>query len=143
MGMGALGRDDADYHGEAYVAGGHGTARIAKFSPNRVEVEFAGATPGDLVVLNENWDAGWATGRTSAIRYQDLVAFRAGQASGKVVFQYRPRFIGLTTALALLTLAAIAAGFGLKPEQKARLQEWARARARVWTKRRPDLSSEK
>jgi hypothetical protein len=145
MGMGAVGKDDADYHGEAYIAGGHGTAHIASFSPNRVEVDFTGVTPGDLVVLNENWDAGWNAGRSSAIRFQDVVAFRAGQASGKVVFWYRPRFLGLTTALALLTIAAIAAGFGLKPEQKARLLRWARARApvgtRVWTRARADLSS--
>jgi hypothetical protein len=146
MGMGAIGKDDADYHGEAYVAGGHGTAHIASFSPNRVDVDFTGVTPGDLVVLNENWDAGWSAGGFSAIPYQEVVAFRADKPSGKVVFRYRPRFIVLTTALALLTLAAIAAGFGLKPEQHARLFGWARARARVWTRvwtrARADLSSE-
>lgn len=146
MGMGALGRDDPDYRGEAYVAGPtgatHGTAHIATFSPNRVAVDFTGAAAGDLVVLNENWDSGWNAGGSSAIRYQDVVAFRADRASGRVVFRYRPRFIGLTTALALLTLAAILLGFGLKPEQKARAVAWMRVRTRLWTRARADLSSE-
>ena len=56
FGMGARGREASDYRGEAFTASGIGTAKVVSFSPNEIVVEVAGATIGDRVVINQNFD---------------------------------------------------------------------------------------
>ena len=58
-GLGARGRSDPLYRGEAYVAEGLGTAEIVSFSPNAITVKVTGSQAGDHLVLNQNWDGGW------------------------------------------------------------------------------------
>jgi hypothetical protein len=133
-GMGALGRDEPGYRGEAYMASGKGSAHLVKFTPNRVEVELAGATPGDLLALNQNWDPGWRADGNTVIRDHDTVGFPVRRAAGRTVFTYRPRFLWFTAPLALLTLSAMIAAVRLGPARTRVL--WAL----VWTNRRGVLS---
>jgi hypothetical protein len=109
FGMGAFGKGEPEYRGEAYLAEGKGTANIVSFTPNRVEVEFAGAEPGDLLVLNQNWDAGWEADGKAVVRYRDTLGAKVSKPGGRIVFRYRARFIWLTTALAVFILGAMIA----------------------------------
>ena len=44
--MGALGADEPDYRGRAWVSGSSGEAEIVAWSPNRAVVRYRGASPG-------------------------------------------------------------------------------------------------
>ena len=63
QGMGAKGRGDPGLPGEAYTASGKGRAELVHFTPNAMTVHVDDATPGDLLVLNQNWDPGWRARR--------------------------------------------------------------------------------
>jgi hypothetical protein len=115
---GALGRDkasspasgaravgDGDYRGEAYVAEGHGTARIVHFTPNAVEVRVEGAHPGDHVVLNQNWDSGWSANGHAAPSWKDAVAAVVTSSSATVRFRYWPPLFSLGLLILALTLS--------------------------------------
>lgn len=110
IGMGARGKGESGYHGEAYTASGTGTATLVSASPNRFEVDVRGATPGDLVVLNQNWDAGWKGNGESAENYHNAVAVPIRRSTERIVFRYRPRFLwpGLAMAAAAIGVAIFA-----------------------------------
>jgi hypothetical protein len=122
-GLGARGVGDGAYRGEVYVAEGRGTAEIAGWTPNAVEVRVEGANPGDHVVLNQNWDPGWSADGAAALSWHDTVAGVVPSKSATVRFRYRPRtlWVGLT-AFAL----SIAALVWLPTARKRRA--WIRAR---------------
>jgi hypothetical protein len=107
-GVGAYADNDPDYRGEAYVPEGHGTATIAAWTPNAVEVRIDGAQPGDHLVLNQNWDPGWTANGVPAIALHDAVATVLSEPRGSVVFRYRPRTLPTGLAVCGLTVAAIA-----------------------------------
>src|SRR6188768_124526 len=94
LGMGARGRDGADYHGEAFTASGTGTAKVVAFSPNEIVVEVAGARAGDRLVINQNFDPGWHVDGRPAEPYRDALASTLPIASGRYTFRFWPR--GLT-----------------------------------------------
>jgi hypothetical protein len=106
-GLGARAVGDADYHGEAYVAEGHGTARIARFTPNAIEVRVEGAHPGDHVVLNQNWDPGWNANGRAAAAWQDAVSAVVTSSSATVRFRYFPPMFSLGVLILALTTAAL------------------------------------
>ncbi len=117
-GLGAWGEDDPDYRGEAYVAEGHGNARITSWTPNEVVVSVSAALPGDHVVLNQNWDPGWTADGVPAVAYRDAVATVVGEGAAPggdgtwtVRFRYRPRTWSLGLALFAVTATAIALAF--------------------------------
>jgi hypothetical protein len=97
-GLGARGRGDPQYKGEAYVADGVGQAIIEKWTPNEVTVAVHDAKEGEHVVLNQNWDGGWSANGSVAMNLGDQVAAELHASDATVVFRYRPRswWLGLT-----------------------------------------------
>jgi len=107
-GVGAWGEDDAEYRGEAYVAEGGATARVVSWTPNDVEVGVDHGRPGDHVVLNQNWDPGWAADGAPAIPYRDAVASVLSAPTQTVHFRYWPRPLGWGLALLAATAGSVA-----------------------------------
>lgn len=89
-GVGAHGVGDPDYHGEAYVAEGTGTAEIVDFTPHAITVAVHGATPGEHVVLNQNWDPGWSAKGAVTDGWKDQVSARIDAPDQVFAFRYRP-----------------------------------------------------
>lgn len=106
--IGAHGRGEPEYRGEAFVAEGHGTATIVAWSPDRVEVRVDGAQPGDHVVLNENADPGWSAAGADVTSVAHAVAATLRAGSGSVTFRYRPRGLWLGLLLFVATVGALA-----------------------------------
>ena len=120
LGMGARGKGTKQYRGEAFTASGSGTARIVSFSPRRIEVEVTGATAGDRVVLNQNFDPGWSVDGTPAESYRDTISAPLSAPSGRLVFSFWPR--GLTGGLVVFALTlATAAGVYWRRARAAKL----------------------
>jgi hypothetical protein len=115
--VGAYGDDDPEYRGEAYVVERNAATSIVSWTPNAVEVLVEGASPGDHVVLNQNWDAGWTADGKPTVAYKDAVATVATSASQTIHFRYAPRTLWLGVALSASTMAAIA--FGLTRARSA------------------------
>jgi hypothetical protein len=106
--VGAYGDSDPEYRGEAYVAERNAPASIVSWTPNAVDVRVEGASPGDHIVLNQNWDAGWTADGARAVAYKDAVAAVATSDSQTIHFRYAPRTLWWGVVLCALTMAAIA-----------------------------------
>ena len=106
--VGAYGDSDPEYRGEAYVAERNAPASIVSWTPNAVDVRVEGASAGDHVVLNQNWDAGWSADGARAVAYKDAVAAVATSASQTIHFRYAPRTLWWGVVLSASTTAAIA-----------------------------------
>jgi hypothetical protein len=116
--LGAHGRGDPEYRGEAYVDGGPGEARIERFSPNEVVVGVSGAAPGAWLVLDQNWDPGWrANGVPTEVR-ADLNAHRLAAGEDRVVFSYRPRTLPWGLAIAGVAIVLLALALRLTPRPR-------------------------
>jgi hypothetical protein len=107
--LGAKGKGDAAYRGEAFLASGVGQARIREWTPNRVEVNVSGARAGDLLVLNQNHDPGWTANGQPVLNHADTVAAPLQQGAAVVVFRYRPRLWWPALALFAVSIAALVA----------------------------------
>jgi hypothetical protein len=70
-------------------------------------VRVEGARPGDHVVLNQNWDAGWTADGAPTVAYKDAVAAVATAADETIHFRFAPRTLGWGVALFAMTLAGI------------------------------------
>lgn len=119
QGMGAKGRGDPTYRGEAYTASGKGRAELVHFTPNAMTVHVEGATPGDLLVLNQNWDPGWRGDGVPAVAFHDAVATTIRSSNETVLFRYRPHFWGLSLGICAVTVAGIAGAYARR--RRARL----------------------
>ncbi len=117
FGMGARGRESKQYRGEAYTESGVGSARIVAFSPNRVEVEVTGATVGDRLIVNQNFDPGWSVDAQPTQAFRDAIATRITAPKQRLTFRFWPRGLSLGLGLFGLTLGAVA------------LYYWRRAKA--------------
>jgi hypothetical protein len=117
-GLGARGRGDPAYRGEAFIAEGVGQATITSFTPNRVTVQVTGATPGEHVVLNQNWDAGWNANGTPALNWTDATALELAAPQATITFRYRPRFWYTGLAMCFATMAGI--GFAYRYRRRFR-----------------------
>jgi hypothetical protein len=106
-GLGAYGKGDAQYRGEAWIAEGRGTAVIVAWTPNVMDVRVDGATPGDTLILNQNWDPGWSADGKRAIDWRDTVAAPIGSASQVIRFRFVPRTLWLGILVFLGTIAAL------------------------------------
>lgn len=123
VGAGARGRGDADYKGEAYLASGAGKAQVVSFTPNAVIVEVEGAAPGDVLVLNQNWDPGWKVNGDTVLNHEDAVAttVQAGHENGRFEFRFRSHRFVVSSLIGLVTIALIA-GVGRYRRRPARPQ---------------------
>jgi hypothetical protein len=120
-GLGAKGRGDPAYRGEAYTASGKGKAELVLFTPNKMTVHVDDATPGDLVVLNQNWDTGWRVDGIAAIDYRDAAAARVDRPNQTFVFRYRPSLWWPSLAIFVVTVAGIVLAYvRRRPELAAR-----------------------
>ena len=106
--MGARGREASDYRGEAFTASGIGTAKVVSFSPNEIVVEVAGATIGDRVVINQNFDPGWSVDGRATSAYREAVAGVLQSSNGRLTFRFWPRGLSLGLVVLGLTLAGLA-----------------------------------
>jgi hypothetical protein len=127
IGIGARGRDEPDYRGEVFLKSGRGEARFTAWSPNWVEVSFANATVGDLLVLNQNWDPGWTVNGARALNDADRAGYPVTATSGTVRFAFWPRGFGWGIAAFALTLVVLVA-VRLERGPWARLSSALRAR---------------
>jgi hypothetical protein len=107
--MGARGRGDPLYKGEAYTSSGKGKAALVHFTPNEMTVKVEDATPGDLVVLNQNWDPGWRGNGVPAVSFHDATATVIDAPNETVVFRYRPHYWALSLAVFTATAAGVVA----------------------------------
>jgi hypothetical protein len=109
--IGARGRGDADYHGEAFLEEGRGTATITAWAPGRVDVAVDGAQPGDHLVLNQNDDPGWSVDgadsptRSTTGRHAVTALLRAGTTT--VRFRHHTRGAWLGVLLFVVTIALL------------------------------------
>lgn len=96
----------ADYKGEVWLTG-HGTARIAEWSPNHVVVDVEGADPGSLLAYNMNFDEGWRSDAGPVEALQNVVATRIQGGSSRVTLRYRPPYLGLGVVTAALAVGGL------------------------------------
>lgn len=108
VGVGARGRDEADYRGEVFTNSGQGDVRFSTWSPNVMEVTYNNARPGDLLVLNQNWDPGWSVNGAPSQNEADRVAYVLPAASGTARFSFWPRGFSAGILLGVLTMLALA-----------------------------------
>jgi hypothetical protein len=128
-GLGAHGIGEPEYHGEAYTADGVGTVAITRWSPNAVEVRVDGATPGQQVVVNQNWDPGWSVDGARALDYRDAIAARITTATQSFHFGYRPPLWWPGCGLFVATVAALFLGRRVSRRVTARGPASGRRRA--------------
>ena len=83
--------EDAEYRGEAYLAGGKGSVMITYFSPNKVVVNV-NANDRDTLVLNQNYYKGWRVKgdrRRTVAPFNGLIATQVNSIDKTIIFYYR------------------------------------------------------
>ncbi len=113
---GALAKTDPRYRGEAFVDGA-GSAKVASWSPNRVEIAVAGAGDGATLVYNMNFDPGWSariaapSGQRDAVvaSDHDRLAVRVPEGTSVVTLAYTPPHLYLGLALCAVTALGLGA----------------------------------
>ena len=104
---GTIAKGYPGYRGESYILDGPGSTSIVEWSPSHAVVQYSGATPGTTLMYNMNWDPGWDANGEPALETAHAVSGILPNASGKMVFKYRPRSIGPGILLFFATLLAI------------------------------------
>jgi hypothetical protein len=100
----AAARGAPEYRGETYISDGAGEAKMVSWTPNSATVDVSGASPGALVVYNQNADPGWSADGRRAVEWRQLVAAPVPPGgNGRIVFRYYPRGLNLGLALAFVT----------------------------------------
>ena len=106
--LGARGIGDPFYRGEFWVEpSGH--AELVRWTPNEVVLAVHGAKSGDLLVLNQNWAAGWSANGVPVADRANLAAHVLRADEAVVTFRYRPRTFMPSLALVAIGLAGPAA----------------------------------
>ncbi len=106
-GIGAKAVGEPDYRGEAYTASGTGVADVIAWSPNAVTVSYRGANPGDVLVLNQNWDPGWRAQGSAVVNFRDAVGTTIKTRDGEVTFRYVPRFLYVGCLMCAVAIAVL------------------------------------
>jgi hypothetical protein len=102
------GRDQPGDRGLVYLASGRGEARVVDWTPNAVRVGVTGASPGDTLVYDMNFDAGWRADGRPALDWHGLVGAPVRDGGSVIELRYRPP--GL--AAGLVAFAATLIGLG-------------------------------
>ncbi len=89
-------------------------AAVAHWSTNGADVSYSGATPGEVLVYTMNFDPNWDAKGQRAIDSDHVVAARVDSAEGTVRVRYFPRTLAFGVVVFLLTVAAIAADWGVR-----------------------------
>ncbi len=113
-----IGSDQPDYRGLAFLASGAGRAEVTRWTPNAVTLQVTGASPGDRVVYDMNFDPGWRAGGAPAENWHGLVGAKVRSSEELVEISYRPT--GLTAGLVVFVLTVVAQGLLLARERRAR-----------------------
>jgi hypothetical protein len=122
-GIGARGRGAPDYHGEVYTLSGAGRAELTKFTPNELVVRVTAATPGDTLVVNQNYDPGWRVDGTPAESHAEALAAPLRGGDQVLHFRFRPRGLLGGFALLLSTLAACVWSYRRLPSSVAEREQ--------------------
>lgn len=107
-GLGAKGRGEPGYKGEAFVVEGEGRAAVTHWSPNEVTVAVTGARPGEHVAIDQNYDPGWLANGRAAVNVSDVAAAVLRAGDEEVVFRYRPPWLWSGLALLLSSVGGLA-----------------------------------
>jgi hypothetical protein len=121
------GRDQPGDRGLVRLASGQGTARVVDWSPSAVTIDVAGARPGDLVVYDMNFDAGWRADGAPARDASGLVAAPVPGGTSTVRLRYRPA--GLVSGLVVLGVTLLGAGGVLLAGRRRRAAGEAKGKA--------------
>jgi len=115
-GLGAKGRSDPAYRGEVYTASGTGHPTIVSFTPNKIVVAIEDGAPGDTLVLNQNYYAGWRVNGREPINYRDTLGIPLH--GGKELLTFRCTAARLTAGLVVFVLTLGAIGAALWRERR-------------------------
>jgi hypothetical protein len=123
-GKGARASTDPKYRGEVHVEGASGSASIAAWSPNHVDVDVDGAGDGALLVYNMNYDESWSAsvspgGSTEVVRQENTIAAKVPPGRSRVSFRYYPRTLNVGLLLCAATVAALALLFRRERAEEA------------------------
>jgi hypothetical protein len=83
---------------------------VLRWTPNQVDVRVDGAKPGDLLVMNQNFDPGWRANGRPTVNLRDTVAVPLSQTNEEISLRYRPRTLVVGLLVFFATLAAIFLG---------------------------------
>jgi len=109
-GQGAKGEGDPAYRGEFFTEGGSGHVSVVRWTPNQVDIRVEDATPGDLLVMNQNFDPGWRANGRSTRNLRDTVAVALTRSNEEITLRYRPRTLVGGLLVFFVTLLAILLG---------------------------------
>jgi hypothetical protein len=119
-GLGAKGRGEAGYRGEAFVVEGSGRAAITHWTPNEVTVAVSGARPGDHVAIDQNFDPGWSANGRAAVAVADVTAAVLREGETELVFRYRPPWLWTGIVVFISSVACLAWYFVMTSKLRAR-----------------------
>jgi hypothetical protein len=103
----ATGSDQPGYRGLVYLASGRGEARVVDWTPNAVRVGVTGASPGDTLVYDMSFAAGWRADGRPALDWHGLVGAPVTDRAGAQVVELRYRPPGLTGGLVAFGLTVV------------------------------------
>ena len=113
-----IGSDQPEYRGLAFVASGAGRAEVTRWTPNAVTLHVTGASPGDRIVYDMNFDPGWRAAGAPAENWHGLVGAKVHSGDELVEISYRPK--GLTAGLVVFVLTVLTQGLSLARERRRR-----------------------
>jgi hypothetical protein len=116
-----IGSDQPDYRGLAFVASGAGRAEVTRWTPNAVTIHVSGASPGDRVIYDMNFDPGWRASGAPAESWHGLVGAKVQSGDELVEISYRPQ--GLIPGLVLFVLTVVGQGLSLARQRRRRRPE--------------------
>jgi hypothetical protein len=116
-----VGSDQPGYRGLVSLAGGAGRAEVTRWTPNAVTVHVTGASPGDRVVYDMNFDPGWRAAGAPAENWRGLVAAKVTSADQILELSYRPK--GLSLGLLLFVLTVLGQALLFARERRKRVDE--------------------
>jgi hypothetical protein len=129
---GAKAANEANYPGDARVEGG-GSAKVAAWSPNHVELEVDSTKDGALVTYNQNRDEGWharvvrdgaGSASVPVVLTEAALAARVPAGHSRLVFSYRPPRVLAGLALATLTAGLLALAWDRERRRERGLAPW-------------------
>ncbi len=113
-----VGSDQADYRGLVFLASGAGRAEVTRWTPNAITVHVTGASPGDRLVYEMNFDPGWRADGAPAENWQGRVGAKLTGGEETVEISYRP--YRLTTGLFAFAATVVVISLVLRRDRRRR-----------------------